>query len=305
MVQKAKAVWLDGRLVPWEEAQIHVLTHTLHYGLGVFEGIRAYRCADGGSAVFRLREHIERLFDSARICLMKIPYTREQVERACIETLKANGLASGYIRPIAFIGDGVMGLHPKDNPVRLAIATWEWGAYLGEEGLRNGIRVKISSFARQHVNTHMNKAKVCGHYVNSILAKLEVTQAGYDEALLLDTDGYVAEASGENFFAVRRGTLLTAPAATVLGGITRDAVLSIARDRGIPVEERRLARDEVYIADEAFFTGTAAEVTPIREVDDRAIGAGRPGPITQAIQAAFFDIVKGKDARYSEWLTRY
>jgi branched-chain amino acid aminotransferase len=305
MALKAKAVWVDGRLVPWEEATVHVLTHTLHYGLGVFEGIRAYKCADGGSAVFRLREHVERLFDSAKICLMKIPFSPEQIAKACVDTLKANGLAAGYIRPIAFVGDGVMGLHPKDNPVRVAIATWEWGAYLGEEGLRNGIRVKVSSFARQHVNTHMNKAKVCGHYVNSILAKLEVTQAGYDEALLLDTDGYVAEASGENFFVVKRGRLVTAPPATVLGGITRDAVLHVAHDRGIPVEERRLARDEVYVADEAFFTGTAAEVTPIREVDDRAVGAGRPGPITQAIQAAFFDIVKGKDARYSEWLTRY
>lgn len=304
-MQKAKAIWLDGRLVPWAEAQVHILTHTLHYGLGVFEGIRAYRCADGGSAVFRLKEHVERFFDSAKICLMRIPFSPEQVEKACVDTLKANGLAAGYIRPLAFIGDGVMGLHPKDNPVRVAVATWEWGAYLGEEGLKNGIRVKISSFARQHVNTHMNKAKVCGHYVNSILAKLEVTQAGYDEALLLDTDGYVAEASGENFFIVKRGKILTAPLATVLGGITRDAVLAIARDRGIPVEERRLARDEVYIADEAFFSGTAAEVTPIREVDDRAIGSGRPGPITQAVQAAFFDIVKGKDARYGEWLTRY
>ncbi|HWP34710.1 MAG TPA: branched-chain amino acid transaminase [Thermodesulfobacteriota bacterium] len=302
---QAKVVWLDGRLVPWQEAQVHVLTHTLHYGLGVFEGIRAYRCADGGSAVFRLKEHIARLFDSAKICLMRIPFTPEQVERACIETLRANGLRAGYIRPIAFIGDGVMGLHPRDNPVRLAIATWEWGAYLGEEGLKHGIRVKISSFARQHVNTHMNKAKICGQYVNSILAKLEVTQAGYDEALLLDTDGYVAEASGENFFIVTRGRLVTAPLATVLGGITRDSVLTLARDQGIPVEERRLARDEVYIADEAFFTGTAAEVTPIREVDDRPIGTGRPGPITQALQAAFFDVVTGKDARYASWLTRY
>ena len=305
MAIKAKAVWLDGRLVPWAEAQVPILTHTLHYGLGVFEGIRAYTCADGGSAVFRLPDHVERLFDSAKICLMKVPFTPDQIAKACVDTLKANGLAAGYIRPIVFIGDGVMGLHPKDNPVRVAIATWEWGAYLGEEGLKNGIRVKVSSFARQHVNTHMNKAKVCGHYVNSILAKLEVTQAGYDEALLLDTDGYVAEASGENFFVVKRGRLWTAPPATVLGGITRDAVLTIARDRGIPVEERRLARDEVYVADEAFLTGTAAEVTPIREVDDRPIGSGRPGPATQAIQAAFFDIVKGKDARYSEWLTRY
>ncbi|HEX7128314.1 MAG TPA: branched-chain amino acid transaminase [Thermodesulfobacteriota bacterium] len=304
-MQQAKVIWMDGRLVPWADARVHVLTHTLHYGLGVFEGIRAYQCADGGSAVFRLKEHIERFFDSARICHMRIPYTPEEIEKACVETLRANGLAAGYIRPLAFIGDGVMGLHPKDNPVRVSVAAWEWGAYLGEEGLKNGIRVKISSFARQHVNTHMNKAKVCGHYVNSILAKLEVTQAGYDEALLLDTDGYVAEASGENFFIVKRGRILTAPQATVLGGITRDAVLAIARDRGIPVEERRFARDEVYIADEAFFSGTAAEITPIREVDDRPIGKGRPGPITQAVQAAFFDIVKGKDTRYGEWLTRY
>ena len=294
---------MDGKLINWEKAQVHVLTHTLHYGLGVFEGIRCYRCQDGQSAVFKLQEHVDRLFDSAHISQITIPFSREEIFQAIIETLKANKLQEGYIRPIVFIGDGEMGLYVKDYPVRVAIACWPWGAYLGEEGLHKGIRAKIASFTRHHVNVGMTKAKICGNYVNSILAKKEVTAMGYDEAILLDTEGYICEASGENIFIVKKGTLKTPPPTSILQGITRDAVIKLARDSEMNVVEQRFTRDELYIADEAFFTGTAAEITPIREVDDRGIGKGERGPVTEHIQKTFFDAVQGKDDRYTDWLS--
>lgn len=305
MVQKAEKIWKNGELIPWDDANVHVLTHTLHYGLGVFEGIRCYECADGRSAVFRLREHVVRLLNSAKIGEMDIPFTVEEIEQGIKDTLKANNLKEGYIRPIAIIGEGVMGVHPQDNPIELFIVTWPWGAYLGEEGLKKGIRVKISSYTRHHVNISMTKAKICGNYVNSILAKREAVRSGYDEALLLDTEGYVCEASGENIFIVEGDTLKTPPLTSILPGITRDSIMTLAKDMGLNVVEQRFTRDELYTADEAFFTGTAAEVTPIREVDDRTIGKGSAGDTTLRIQAAYFDVVKGKDewseGRYAQW----
>ena len=302
MVQKVEKIWLDGKLIPWDEANVHILTHSLHYGLGAFEGIRCYVCQNGKSAVFRLKEHVERLFDSAQIGGMHIPYSQKEVAEACKETLRANKLREGYIRPIVFIGEGVMGVYPGDNPIRLSIITWSWGAYLGEGALEKGIRVKVSSYTRHHVNVMMTKAKISGNYVNSVLAKREVMKSGYDEALMLDTEGYVSEASGENIFMLKNGVLKTTPLTSILPGITRDSVIRIARAKGMTLVEERFTRDELYTAQEAFFTGTAAELTPIREVDDRKIGEGKPGPVTQEIQAAFFDIVKGKDPEYKEWL---
>ena len=302
MVQKVAKIWMDGKLVNWEDANVHVLTHPLHYGVGVFEGIRCYRCEDGSSAVFRLDEHVRRLFDSAHIMGMAIPFSRDDIKKGIIDTLKVNDLKEAYIRPIAFIGDGDMGIY-VNNPIRVAIAAYPWGAYLGDEGLNNGIKVKISSFNRFHVNNTMTKAKTCGHYVNSVLAKREAKSLGYDEALMLDTEGYVSEASGENIFMVRKGVLKTTPLTSVLDGITRDAVITIAEEKGIKVKEERFTRDELYIADEAFFTGTAAEITPIREVDNRKIGEGKPGEITKSIQKEFFDIAKGKNLKYRRWLT--
>jgi len=303
MIKKVKTIWMDGKLIDWEKAQVHVLTHTLHYGLAVFEGIRCYRCENGRSAVFKLQEHVDRLFDSAHISQITIPYSPEEIGQAIIETLTANTLQEGYIRPIVFIGDGEMGLYVKDYPVRVAIACWPWGAYLGEEGLRKGIRAKIASFTRHHVNVGMTKAKICGNYVNSILAKKEVTAMGYDEAILLDTEGYICEASGENIFIVKRGCIKTPPPTSILQGITRDTVIRLARDMNMNVVEQRFTRDELYIADEAFFTGTAAEITPIREVDNRTIGKGERGPVTERIQSTFFDVVQGRNERYKEWLS--
>ena len=302
-MKKAKKIWLDGKFVDWDKANVHVLTHTLHYGLGVFEGIRCYLLKDGKSAVFRLNEHTDRLFASAHIAQIEMPFTKKEINRAIIETLKVNGLKEGYIRPIAFLGDGAMGIYPKQNPTRVSIAAWQWGAYLGEEGIKNGIRAKVSSFTRHHVNVSMTKAKIVGNYANSILAKREVVASGYDEAILLDTDGYVSEGSGENIFIVKSGVLKTTPLTSVLAGITRDSVIKIAQDEGIRVIEGRFSRDELYVSDEAFFTGTAAEVTPIREVDNRTIGSGRPGPVTKKIQGIFFDAVKGKNRKYKRWLT--
>jgi branched-chain amino acid aminotransferase len=260
-------IWLDGRMIPWDDARVHVLTHTLHYGLGVFEGIRCYRTDEGRSAVFRLPEHVRRLFESAHINLMSIPYSREVVTQAVLDALRANGLAEGYIRPLAFIGDGVMGLNPADNPIRVAVIAWAWGKYLGEEGMERGIRCRVSSFTRHHVNAKMQKGKTCGDYVNSILAKREALLDGYDEAILLDATGLVAEASGENLFVVRDGEIKTPPLANVLEGITRASVIEIARDKGMSVSEAPVTRDELYVADEVFLTGTAAEVTPVREID--------------------------------------
>ncbi len=295
-------IWLDGQLVDWDEARVHVLTHTLHYGLGVFEGIRCYRTADGRSAIFRLDDHVRRLFDSARINLLEIPFGQDEIAAAIRDTLRANHLDEGYVRPIAFIGDGEMGLNPGANPIRVAVIAWAWGKYLGEENMERGIRAKVSTFSRHHVNAKMTKGKTCGDYVNSILAKREALLDGYDEAIMLDVDGLVSEASGENVFVVRDGTLATPSLPTVLAGITRATVCEIARDKGIPVEERAITRDELYIADELFLTGTAAEVTPIREVDHRRIGDGRRGPMSKLLQAAFFDVVAGRDGKYDRWL---
>ncbi len=296
-------IWLDGALVDWDDAQVHILTHTLHYGLGVFEGIRCYRTDDGRSAVFRLAEHVDRLYESAHINLMEIPFGREELTEAILETLRANHLEEGYIRPLVFIGEGAMGLNPADNPVRVSVIVWPWGKYLGEEGMERGIRAKVSTFSRHFVNAKMTKGKTCGDYVNSILAKREALLDGYDEAILLDTQGLVSEASGENVFVVRRGELRTPPLQTVLDGITRASIMEIAREKGIPVVETAITRDELYTADEVFLTGTAAEVTPIREIDHRTIGAGRRGPVAKTLQDAFFDAVGGRDPKYAHWLT--
>jgi branched-chain amino acid aminotransferase len=303
MVEKANFIWFDGNFIPWEQAQVHVLTHTLHYGLGVFEGIRAYQCADGRTAIFRLPEHIRRLFDSAHVMMMKIPFAPADISTACCEILRRNHQKEAYIRPLVFLGEGVMGLHPKNSPIQVAIISWVWGAYLGEEGLLKGIRVKTSSFTRHHVNVMMTKTKTVGNYVNSILAKLEAVEAGYDEALMLDTAGYVCEASGENIFIVKDGVIKTPPLTSILPGITRDCVITLAQDLNLAVKEERFSRDELYLADEAFFTGTAAEVTPIREVDRRIIGPGTPGPVTKQIQEAYFAAVKGQNPGHQDWLT--
>jgi branched-chain amino acid aminotransferase len=295
-------IWMDGALIPWDQANVHVLTHTLHYGLGVFEGVRCYETPDG-PAIFRLPEHTKRLFSSAKIMGMTIPFTPEEIDRATIETIRSNGLKQCYIRPLVFLGDEVRGLNCKGISVHVAIAVWPWGAYLGEEALSKGIDIKTSSFTRHHPNISMTKAKVCGAYVNSIMAKLEAVNSGYDEALMLDTNGFVAEGSGENIFIVRNGRLKTPPLTSVLEGITRDTVIAIARDMGLTVEEQYFSRDEVYLADEAFFTGTAAEMTPINALDDRVIGAGGMGPITKRLQTSFFDILKGGTEAYRHWLT--
>ena len=302
-MEKAKSIWMNGELVPWDEAKVHVLTHTLHYGLGVFEGIRCYKCVDGRSGIFRLREHIDRLFQSALIAQIEIPFSKEEIEEACKEIVRVNGLDEAYIRPLVFIGEGVMGVHPHDNPIRVAIIAWKWGAYLGEEALKNGTRAKTSSFIRHHPNAMMTKAKICGNYVNSVLAKREVTRLGYDEAILLDPEGYVAEASGENIFLVKNGIIKTTPPTTILPGITRDTVIKLAKDRGYTVIEERFTRDELYIADEVFLTGTAAEITPVREIDDRPIGNGKPGKITKELQELYFNTVRGKLPQYSHWIT--
>ena len=303
MVQKADKIWFDGKLVPWDEAQVHVLTHTLHYGVGVFEGIRCYACTDGGSAVFRLQEHVERLFLSAKINEMVIPFTQDQISAAIIETLKVNRLSEGYIRPLTFIGAGVMGVYPGDNPIQTIIATWPWGAYLGAEALEKGIRVKTSSFTRHHVNISICRAKSVGSYPNSILAHQEAAKDGYDEALLLDVDGYVAEGAGENVFIVKAGKLYTPDLTSCLEGITRATVLAMAADLGLTVIEKRITRDEVYCSDEAFFTGTAAEITPIRELDNRQIGEGKRGPVTTRLQSLFFDCANGRVPAHEDWLS--
>lgn len=301
-MKETSKIWLDGLFVAWKDATIHVLTHTLHYGLGVFEGIRCYKGIKG-SAIFRLSDHVARLFSSAHIVTIKIPYAPKEMEEAICETVRVNKLAECYIRPIVFIGYGEMGLYVKENPIRVAVAAWPWGTYLGEEGLKSGIRAKISSFTRHHVNISMTRAKVTGYYANSQLAKMEAKEAGYDEAILLDPDGYVAEATGENIFIVSRGRLKTTPLTSILEGITRDTIMKLAQEKGIPLAEERFTRDELYTASEAFLTGTAAEITPIREVDDRTIGSGRPGPITKELQKSFFEIVQGKDPAHQSWLT--
>lgn len=301
MADRDGYIWFDGQLVPWREATVHGLTHSLHYGMGAFEGERAY-ATPRGAAIFRLTEHTRRLFNSAKILQMDMPYSEAEINAATKEVIRANQLQSAYIRPLLFYGAEGMGLSAKGLKVHVLIAAWTWGSYLGQEALERGIRVKVSSYSRHHVNIHLCKAKATGNYMNSMLAQREAAHGGYDEALLLDREGYVAEGSGENVFMVRNGTLYTPSLTSALEGITRDTILGFARDAGIPLVEKQLTRDEFYIADEAFFTGTAAEVTPIRELDNRSIGNGRRGPITEALQSRYFDTVTGRRDDHPEWL---
>ncbi len=296
-------IWMDGQLVEWRDAKIHVLSHTLHYGCGAFEGVRAYKTPKG-TAIFRLQEHTQRLFNSAKILRMNIPFTQEEVMKAQCQVVRENALESCYIRPLTWIGSVKLGVSPKGNKIHMMVAAWSWGAYLGEEGMARGIRVKTSSYTRHHVNITMTQAKAVSNYTNSILANMEATEDGYDEALLLDTSGFVSEGAGENIFVIKDGVIYTPDlSAGALNGITRNTVLHIAKDLGLEVVQKRITRDEVYISDEAFFTGTAAEVTPIRELDRIAIGGGSRGPITEKIQTAFFEIVNGKNPKYADWLT--
>lgn len=295
-------IWFDGKMVPWREAKIHVLTHTLHYGMGVFEGVRAYH-TDQGAAIFRLEDHTNRLFDSAKIMRMEMPFTKDDINQAQIDAVKVNNLDSAYLRPMCFYGSEGMGLRADGLKVHCIVAAWEWGAYLGEENMTKGIRIKTSSFTRHHVNITMCKAKANGHYINSMLALQEALTDGYDEALLLDNEGYVAEGSGENFFIIKDGIIYTPDLTSALNGITRKTIMSLANDLGLQIVEKRITRDEVYVADEAFFSGTAAEVTPIRELDNRPIGEGTRGPITEKLQTLYFDVVHGREPRYSHWLT--
>lgn len=301
MADRDGVIWMDGEFVPWQEAKVHVLTHTLHYGFGVFEGVRAYDTVSG-PAIFRLYEHTQRLFDSAKILGMPMPFSPEAVNQACIDCMRQNALKSAYIRPMCYYGAEGMGLRAENLRTHVSVAAWEWGAYLGEENMQRGIRIKTSSYTRHHVNVTMCRAKANGHYINSMLALQEAIACGYDEALLLDVDGFVAEGSGENFFMVHDGIILTPELASALSGVTRDAVITLAREAGYAVKEKRITRDEVYTADEAFFTGTAAEVTPIREVDNRTIGPGRRGPVTEHLQSLFFDQVEGRRDVHPEWL---
>ncbi|HLG20017.1 MAG TPA: branched-chain amino acid transaminase [Bdellovibrionota bacterium] len=304
MYQKTEKIWMDGRFVSWGDANVHVLTHTLHYGVGIFEGIRYYDCGSKGTAVFRLRDHMRRFDESARIVEMKLPYRVSDLVEACVKTVRENKLKEGYLRPLAFItGAPGMGIWAYDNPISVAIITWGWGAYLGAEGVTRGIRMKTSSYTRHHRNIGMTKAKVCGQYFNSVLAKREAKMSGYDEALLLDPEGYVAEATGENLFMVRDGVVRTPPLGSILSGLTRNTVMTLLREWGTPVVEEQLTRDDLYVADEVFLTGTAAEVTPVREVDTRIVGAGKPGPMTQKIQNAYGDLIRGKNDKHKEWLT--
>jgi branched-chain amino acid aminotransferase len=302
MADRDGLIWLDGAMVPWREATTHVLTHTLHYGMGVFEGVRAYR-APAGPAIFRLEEHTERLFKSAHILGMSMPFDRGTINKAQRVVVQQNGLESAYIRPMCFFGPEGMGLRADNLRVHCMVAAWSWGTYLGEENMENGIRIKVSSFTRHHVNITMCRAKANGNYMNSMLALNEALECGYDEALLLDAEGYVMEGSGENIFIVREGVLYTPDLTSALDGITRKTVIALASELGIPVVEKRITRDEVYIADEAFFTGTAAEVTPIREVDRRLIGEGGRGPVTKRLQGLYFDQVHGRRNEHPEWLT--
>jgi len=301
MADRDGLIWYDGKLVPWREATTHVLTHSLHYGLAVFEGLRAYKTTKG-TAIFRLKEHTERLFNSAHIYMMKIPYDRETLMAAQKEVVRANKLDSCYVRPIAFYGSEKMGVSPKGAKVHVAIAAWPWGAYLGSEGLEKGIRVKTSSYARHHVNVSMCRAKYSGTYANSILANMEATEHGYDEGLLLDVDGFVAEGAGENLFMIKNGKIVEPELNSALIGITRDSVIQLAADLGYTIGAKRITRDDLYIADEVFFTGTAAEVTPIREVDGRTVGTGKRGPLTEKLQSMFFDVVNGRSDKYGHWL---
>ena len=302
MADRDGVIWFDGELVPWREAKVHVLTHTLHYGMGVFEGVRAYN-AEQGTAIFRLKEHTNRLFDSAHIMRMDMPFDKDTINEAQRTVVRENNLESAYLRPMCFYGSEGMGLRADNLKTHVMVAAWEWGAYLGEDNMKNGIRIRTSSFTRHHVNISMCKAKANGHYINSMLALQEAITDGYDEALLLDNEGYVAEGSGENIFLVKDGVIYTPDLTSALNGITRNTIFTLCNELGIEIKEKRITRDEVYIADEAFFTGTAAEVTPIRELDNRSIGAGTRGPITEKLQTLYFDVVHGRHQLHPEWLT--
>ncbi len=301
MADRDGIIWFDGELVPWREAKIHVLTHTLHYGMGVFEGVRAYK-AERGTAIFRLKEHTDRLFDSAHIMKMNMPFDKETLNEAQRTVVRENGLESAYIRPMCFYGSEGMGLRADNLKTHVMVAAWDWGAYLGEENLNRGIRIRTSSYTRHHVNISMCKAKANGHYINSMLALQEALSDGYDEAMLLDNEGYVAEGSGENIFIVKNGVIYTPDLTSALNGITRNTIFTFCRELDIEIREKRITRDEVYIADEAFFTGTAAEVTPIRELDNRVIGGGSRGPVTEKLQTLYFDVVHGRHHMHPEWL---
>ena len=305
MVAPVEFIWMDGELVKWQDANVHILTHTLHYGFGCFEGIRSYKQHDGQSAVFRLDAHVTRLFESAKILGLELPHTHEEITQACLDTLEANGLDEGYIRPLVFLDAGAMGLFAK-NRVRVSIITWKWGAYLGEEALEKGIKCMVSSFARNHVNAAMAKGKIVGQYTNSILAKREALFHGYDEAIMMDTSGFISEATGENIFIVRNGIVRTPPmSSAILGGITRQTIMSLCRDLGLEVNTSRITRDQLYVADEIFLTGTAAEITPVREVDNRVTGNNARGPITTKLQERYFGMVRGEVTGHEEWLTYY
>jgi branched-chain amino acid aminotransferase len=303
-IKKVDTIWMDGSLIPWDSATDHLLAHTMHYGVGVFEGIRAYQRSDGKTHIFRLREHVERLLDSAHICTMDVPYTSEQLIQACLDTVKGNKMTSCYLRPLIYLGYGALGLGSLESPVRTMIATYEWGAYLGDEGLKKGIKCMVSGFSRANGNAVMNKGKICGQYVTSVLAKRMANKSGFDEALMLDPQGMVAEGTGENIFVVKHGVVRTPPTSSaILAGITRETAITLLREQGVEVREMPVARDELYTADEIFLTGTAAEITPVRDIDHRKIGRGESGPITQRLQKSFFSIVKGDDAKHNEWLT--
>jgi branched-chain amino acid aminotransferase len=304
LLKKVDTIWLDGQLLPWDSATEHVLAHTMHYGVGAFEGIRAYQRADGKTHVFRLREHIDRLLDSAVICTMDVPYTREQLMASCIELLKSNKMTAAYLRPLVYLGYGAMGLGSFEPPVRTMIACYDWGSYLGDEGLKKGIKCMVSGFSRSNSNSVMNKGKICGQYVSSVLAKRMAVKSGFEEALMCDPQGMVAEGTGENIFIVKNGVVRTPPlAAAILAGITRDTTIQLLREQGVEVREEMIARDELYVADEVFLTGTAAEITPVRDIDHRKIGRGEAGPLTRRLQESFFSVVKGKDAKHDHWLT--
>jgi branched-chain amino acid aminotransferase len=304
MVDKQAKIWLDGAFVDWDDANVHILTHSLHYGIAAFEGVRAYERIDGRTTVFRLRDHVDRLFDTCKLVLLKPTHTREEVAAACVELLRVNKMRQGYVRPLVFVGEGAMGIYAPDNPARISIVAWSWGSYLGADALDRGIRCKVSSFARHHINVSLSKAKLAGQYTNSVLAKREAKFGGYDEAILLDHHGFVSEGSGENIFVVRKGVLYTPDlSSSILEGITRDTILTFAREEGLPVVEGRITRDQLWLADEVFLTGTAAELTPVREVDDRAIGDGTVGPVTWRLQARYFEVVRGGDTTHPEWLT--
>ena len=304
LLKKVESIWLDGQLLPWDSATEHLLAHTMHYGVGAFEGIRAYQRADGKTHIFRLREHIERLLDSSVICTMDVPYTRDQLMAACAEVVKTNKMTSAYLRPLVYLGYGAMGLGSFEPPVRVMIACYDWGSYLGDEGLKKGIKCMVSGFSRANSNSVMNKGKICGQYVSSVLAKRMAVKSGFEEALMCDPQGMVAEGTGENIFIIKNGVVRTPPlSAAILAGITRDTTIQLLREQGVEVREDMIARDELYVADEVFLTGTAAEITPVREVDHRKIGRGEAGPLTRRLQESFFSVVKGNDAKHDHWLS--